>query len=127
MMTGLAKSIADNWRIIATTLLLIMLGGVAKIASGYHDRAIKAESSIESSAMVTKNIITTMNLINKISEAAHEEKQSLAEKGETHVVYIHQALKGDACANQPVPVAASDSLQQLKDNVRTSTSSADQR
>ena len=116
-----------HWRVIAGALLLLMLVVTAKIARSNYDRAIKAESSIESSAMVTKNIITTMNLINKISEAAHEEKQSLAEKGETHVVYIHQALKDDACANQPVPVAAASSLFELKDNLRAGTSSADKR
>ena len=127
MITGAAKFFAENWRIIAVALLLILLIGVAKIATGYHDRAIAAESSIESTAMVTNNVIKAMNLINDISKAAREEKQNLAEKGASHVVYIHQALQGDPCANQLVPSSAANSLRELKDNLRTSTDSADKR
>lgn len=127
MIAGAAKFFAENWRIITVVLLLMLLIGVAKIATGYHDRAIAAESSIESTAMVTKNVITAMNLINDISKAAREEKKNLAEKGASHVVYIHQTLQGDPCANQLVHSAATDSLQQLKDSLRTGTGSTNQR
>ncbi|MRT14987.1 DUF2570 domain-containing protein [Enterobacteriaceae bacterium RIT711] len=123
----LREAIAKHWRAILGALLIMLLVVTAKIAISNYDRAIAAESSIESTVMVTKNVITAMNLINDISKAAREEKQNLAEKGASHVVYIRQTLQGDPCANQPVPVAASDSLQQLKDNVRTGTSSADKR
>ena len=123
----MGSEMTTRLKVIVALVLIGLMTCVSALAKHYYTRAITAESSIESSVMVTKNVLTTMNLINKISEAAHEEKQSLAEKGETHVVYIHQALKGDACANQPVPVAASDSLQQLKDNLRTGTSSTNQR
>lgn len=118
MITGAAKFFAENWRIITVALLLILLIGVAKIATGYHDRAIAAESSIESTAMVTKNVITAMNLINDISKAAREEKQNLAEKGATHVVYIRQTLQGDPCANQPVPSAATSRLNEVKNELK---------
>jgi len=123
----LREAIAKPWRVILVALLILLLVVTAKIARSNYDRAIAAESSIESTAMVTKNVLTTMNLINKISEAAHEEKQSLAEKGASHVVYIHQTLQGDPCANQLVHSAATGSLQQLKDSLRTGTGSTNQR
>lgn len=127
MITGAAKFFAENWRIITVALLLILLIGVAKIATGYHDRAIAAESSIESTAMVTKNVVTAMALINDISRAAHDDKQDLQQKGETHVVYISQVLQGDPCANQLVPSSAANSLRGLKDSLRTGTGSTNQR
>lgn len=121
------QTIKSNWQIIAAALLLSMLIVTAKIARSNYDRAITAESSIESSAMVTKNVITAMNLIHDISKAAYEDKQRLAEKGRSHVVYIRQTLQGDTCARQPVPDAAVNSLRELKDSLRAGTSSTNQR
>lgn len=123
----LRKAIEAHWRIIATAMLILLLVVTAKIARSNYDRAITAESSIASSAAVTKNVISAMNLINDISKVAHEDKQTLQQKGETHVVYISQALKGDPCGNQPVPSAAIDSLRELKDSLRTGSSSSDKR
>lgn len=121
------KTIETHWRMIAAMLLILMLAITAKIARSNYDRAIVAESSLESSAAVTKNVIATMNLINDISRAAHEEKQELQQEGETRVVYIRQALKDDACGNQLVPDAAADSLRELKEGLHTGASSSDKR
>jgi prophage endopeptidase len=126
-MSIITKAIAAHWRVIVGALLLLLIVITAKIARSNYDRAITAESSLESSAMVTSNVITAMNLIHDISKAAYEDKQSLAEKGAAHEVYIRQALEGDACAHQLVPDSATGSLQQLKDSLRTSTSSTDKR
>lgn len=121
------KTIETHWRMIAAMLLILMLAITAKIARSNYDRAIAAEISLESSAVVTKNVIATMNLINDISRAAHEEKQKLQQEGETHVVYISQALKGDPCGNQLVPSAAANSLRELKDSLHSGTGRADKR
>lgn len=123
----LREAIAKHWRVILVALLILLLVVTAKIARSNYDRAIAAESSIESTAIVTKNVITAINLINDISKAAREEKQNLAEKGATHVVYIRETLQGDPCANQLVHSSATGSLQQLKDSLRTSTGSTNQR
>lgn len=123
----LREAIARHWRAILGALLIMLLVVTAKIARSNYDRAIAAESSIESTVMVTKNVITAMNLINDISKAAREEKQNLADKGASHVVYIHQTLQGDPCANQLVHSAATGSLQQLKDSLRPGTGSTNKR
>jgi len=123
----LREAIAKHWRVILVALLILLLVVTAKIARSNYDRAIAAENSIESTVMVTKNVITAMNLINDISKAAREEKQNLAEKGASHVVYIRETLQGDPCANHLVHSAATGSLQQLKDSLRTGTGSTNQR
>jgi hypothetical protein len=121
------QTLKAHWRIIVAAILMVLLFVTAKIARSNYDRAITAEDAIESSAMVTKNVITAMNLFHDISKAAYEEKQNLAEKGAAHVVYIRQTLQGDTCAHQPVPGAAVNSLRELKDSLRTRTSSTNQR
>lgn len=123
----LREAIARHWRALLGALLIMLLVVTAKIARSNYDRAIAAESSIESTAMVTKNVVTAMALINDISRAAHDDKQDLQQKGETHVVYISQVLKGDPCGNQPVPSSAANSLRELKDSLRPGTGRADKR
>ncbi|MFH2253205.1 hypothetical protein ABK734_05330 [Enterobacter sp. KE9933] len=76
---------------------------------------------------ITSNVITTMNLIRDISQATQNAKNDLAQKGETRIVYIRQALEGDPCANQLVPSAAADSLREYADSLRSGPSGADKR
>ncbi|MDN2486416.1 DUF2570 domain-containing protein [Kosakonia sacchari] len=96
-------------------------------AIDYKDQRDKATQRAETSEAVTKNVITAMNLIRDISQATQNAKRELAEKGETRIVYIRQALHGDPCANQPVPAAAADSLREYADSLRSRAGSADKR
>ena len=98
----------------------------------YRDNAItykyqrdKAKVRAETSEAITNNMITTMNLIRDISQATQNAKNELAQKGETRIVYIRQALEGDPCANQLVPSAAADSLRQYAESLRPGSSGAD--
>lgn len=96
-------------------------------AIAYKDQRDKASVLAETSEAITNNMITTMNLIRDISQATQNAKNELAQKGETRIVYIRQALEGDPCANQLVPAAAADSLREYTDSLRPSSGGADKR
>ncbi|EOY5091907.1 DUF2570 domain-containing protein [Citrobacter amalonaticus] len=93
----------------------------------YKDQRDKATIRAETSEAITNNVITTMNFIRDISQATKNEKNELAQKGETRIVYIRQALEGDPCANQLVPSAAADSLREYADSLRSGTGGSDKR
>lgn len=93
----------------------------------YKDLRDKATVRAESSEAVTNNVITAMNLIRDISQATQNAKNKLAQKGETHIVYIRQALEGDMCTKQLVPAAATDSLREYADSLRSGPRGADKR
>lgn len=107
---------------------------LAWVANHYRDNAIsfkdqrdKATVRAETSGAISNNVITTMNLIRDISQATQNAKNELAQKGETRIVYIRQALEGDPCANQLVPSAATDSLREYAESLRSGSSGADKR
>lgn len=91
----------------------------------YKDQRDKATARADTSEAITNNMITTMNLIRDISQATQNAKNDLAQKGETRIVYIRQALEGDPCANQLVPSAAADSLREYADSLRSGPGGAD--
>ena len=108
-------------------LMALIMRHYRQSALEYMDQRDKATVRAEASEAITTNVITTMNLIRDISQATQNAKNELAQKGETRIVYIRQALEGDPCANQPVPSAAADSLREYADSLRASPSGADKR
>ncbi|UQQ51930.1 DUF2570 domain-containing protein [Enterobacter roggenkampii] len=115
-------------------LVVALIGVLAFFVNHYRDNAItykdqrdKAKVRAETSEAITNNVITTMNLIRDISQATQNAKNELAQKGETRIVYIRQALEGDQCAKQLVPAAAADSLREYADSLRSIPSGADKR
>ncbi|HDR2404871.1 TPA: DUF2570 domain-containing protein [Enterobacter asburiae] len=115
-------------------LVIALIGVLAFSVNHYRDNAItykdqrdKATVRADTSEAITSNVITTMNLIRDISQATQNAKNELAQKGETRIVYIRQALEGDLCANQLVPSAAADSLREHADSLRPGPSGADKR
>lgn len=115
-------------------IVVSVIGVLAFFVNHYRDNAItykdqrdKATVRADTSEAITSNVITTMNLIRDISQATHNAKNDLAQKGETRIVYIRQALEGDPCANQLVPSAAADSLREYADSLRSGASGADKR
>ncbi|MGX6611464.1 DUF2570 domain-containing protein [Enterobacter kobei] len=120
-----------------TITIAILLGLVAALfvqsniyrnnAITYKDQRDKAVVRANTSEAITNNVITAMNLIRDISQATQNAKNELAQKGETRIVYIRQALEGDPCANQLVPSAAADSLREYADSLRPGPSGTDKR
>lgn len=111
-----------RYLIVIAAFVLTLFGGACYSAYNYHDKYRDEVRRGDTAEAITLNFVATMNLINDISKAAREEKQNLAEKGASHVVYIRETLQGDPCANQLVHSAATGGLQQLKDSLRTGTS-----
>ncbi|HBK4747230.1 TPA: DUF2570 domain-containing protein [Enterobacter hormaechei subsp. steigerwaltii] len=112
-------------------LVVAVIGVLAFFVNHYRDNAItyknqrdKATVRADTSEAITSNVITTMNIIRDISQATQNAKNELAQKGETRIVYIRQALEGDPCANQLVPSAAADSLREYADSLRPSSGGA---
>lgn len=115
-------------------LVIAVIGVLAFFVNHYRDNAItykdqrdKAKVRAETSEAITNNVITTMNLIRDISQATQNAKNELAQKGETRIVYIRQALEGDQCAKQLVPAAAADSLREYENSLRSGPGGADKR
>lgn len=115
-------------------IVVAVIGVLAFFVNHYRDNAItykdqrdKATVRADTSEAISSNVITTMNIIRDISQATKNAKNELAQKGETRIVYIRQALEGDPCANQLVPSAAADSLREYADSLRASPSGADKR
>lgn len=115
-------------------LVIAVIGVLAFFVNHYRDNAItykdqrdKAKVRAETSEAITNNVITTMNLIRDISQATQNAKNELAQKGETRIVYIRQALEGDQCAKQLVPAAAADSLREYADSLRSGPGGSDKR
>ncbi|MFY3750451.1 DUF2570 domain-containing protein [Enterobacter hormaechei] len=124
----------SSWKAGIALLIAGLIVALALLVNHYRDNAItykyqrdKAKVRADTSEAITSNVITTMSLIRDISQATQNEKNELAQKGETRIVYIRQALEGDPCANQPVPSAAADSLREYADSLRSSPSGADKR
>lgn len=117
--------------IAVVVCIIVSLGWIVNHYRGnaitYKDQRDKATARADTSEAITNNVITTMNLIRDISQATQNAKQQLAQKDETRIVYIRQALEGDPCANQLVPSAVADSLREYADSLRTGSSSSDKR
>ncbi|ASQ77549.1 Lysis protein [Enterobacter hormaechei] len=119
------------WVKIAVVALIAVMAFIMRhyrqSALEYRDQRDKATVRADTSEAITNNMITTMNLIRDISQATQNAKNHLAQKGETRIVYIRQALEGDPCANQLVPSAAADSLREYADSLRSGPGGADKR
>lgn len=125
----MSRVTAAIWAVIIC--LLVSLGWAVNHyrdnAITYKDQRDKATARADTSEAITGNVITTMNIIRDISQATQNAKNELAQKGETRIVYIREALQGDPCANQLVPSAAANSLREYADSLRPGSSSADKR
>ncbi|HCR0221625.1 TPA: DUF2570 domain-containing protein [Klebsiella aerogenes] len=118
--------------VITCAVVICLLVSMAWAIDHYRDNAItfkeqrdKATVRADTSEAITNNVITTMNLIRDISQATQNAKNELAQKGETHIVYIRKALEGDPCANQLVPSTAADSLREYADGLRAGAGGSD--
>ncbi|MCM7610472.1 DUF2570 domain-containing protein [Enterobacter hormaechei] len=126
MISALVKRYWVQIAVVALiALMALIMRHYRQSALEYRDQLDKATVRAETSEAITSNVITTMNLIRDISQATQNAKNELAQKGETRIVYIRQALEGDPCANQPVPSATADSLREYADSLRSSPGGSD--
>lgn len=118
--------------IIAVVACIIVSLGWA--VNHYHDNATKfkeqrdkATARAEAAETVSNSVVTAMHIINDISRVTQNAKTELSQASEQRVIYIRQALEGDQCAKQLVPAAATDSLREYADGLRTGAGSPDKR
>lgn len=117
----------SNLRLMAGVLLIVVCAVMTNLAGLFHSRALRAEESLSSAEAITKNATAAINLMYDISKAANAGRQEQQHKGETHVVYIREAVKGDECAVRDVPVAAADNLRMYADSLRPGATAKDKR
>uniref|UniRef100_UPI00068F3AC8 DUF2570 domain-containing protein n=1 Tax=Erwinia oleae TaxID=796334 RepID=UPI00068F3AC8 len=113
-------------------LLVLGIASTAAMANHYRNQLTQAKAETEQAKQnqkqaeaITSNVITAVTLFNDIAKTTHDKKQQNNEESETRVVYIREALKGDACAVQPVPSAAVDRLREHRNKIRSGSGSAD--
>lgn len=115
----------SNWRSLLAMVLIILCALMATLARHYHDKYSRIKEEAGSAASITCNATAAINLMYEISKATHTERQALQQTGDKHVVYIRETVKGDDCANRPVPVAAADNLRMYSDSLRSGSGSKD--
>jgi prophage endopeptidase len=106
-------------------LVIIGLGVTVKIQHSTNAQLQTEKKTLtqqkEQAEAITNNVITAVNLINDISRATHDEKETLASDAGTRVVYIRDKLASDACANTVIDNDAVNSLRNYADGLRKAT------
>ncbi|HIF5920269.1 TPA: DUF2570 domain-containing protein [Raoultella ornithinolytica] len=113
---------------IITGVLLVVIGVGSYLGYEYRSntaRAEKAEEQAKQTTAIANNVINAVSLFNQISQAGTDEKQQNSEKSSARVVVIREAVKGDKCAVQSVPSAATNSLRDHRNKIRSGAGGAD--
>ncbi|NYA42956.1 DUF2570 domain-containing protein [Serratia fonticola] len=114
-----------KYLVLIVIFILSMVGGLGYSAFHYHGKYTVAQRDLSSAQAITTSVLTAIDLMYSISKAAHEDKQKLADEGETRIVYIRTAVKDDECAVRAVPDAATDNLRVLENSARTGVPAKD--
>lgn len=119
----------DALAIAMLILLVVVLGFTVRLQSSskalltQQNEQLKQEKT--SAEAITTNVLKATALFNDIAQATHDDNQSSSSDSEERVVIIRQAIKGDPCAAQPVPVNATDQLRANRNKVRSGAASTD--
>lgn len=76
---------------------------------------------------ITANVITSLRIINTITQANADAKQQIQNESETRIVHIRQSLSGERCAVSPVPADVVNGLREHADRIRHGSSSTNSR
>lgn len=114
-----------RYLVMIAIFILSMIGGLGYSALHYHGKYTAAQHDVSSAQAITTSVLTAIDLMYATSKAAHEDKQKLADEGETRIVYIRKAVKDDECAVRAVPDAATDNLRLLENAASTGLSAKD--
>ncbi|WP_413734354.1 hypothetical protein ACL2XP_17965 [Sodalis sp. RH21] len=109
-----------KWKLISVVTLVLIIAALAaaiKIQASAKALLEKDNATLiserDQAQSIFKNYQAAILLFNDIAKATQDEKEQAKRDSETRIVYIREALKGDACAAQPVPDAA---IKQLRDH-----------
>ena len=119
-------------RALIALFVVCLAGGLIYSANHYHSkyetektRADKAVELAKSTDVAMGNVIQAVRIMNFTSEANQNAKDQIALDAQRTQDDIKVAVKGDICANQPVPAGAVKRLREFANSVRTCTGSAD--
>lgn len=113
----------DAVAIVVLLLLVIALCVTVKLQSSskalltLQNEHLKQEKT--SAEAITTNVLRATALFNDIAQATHDDNQASNTESEGRVVIIRQAIKGDPCAAQPVPTAATLQLRANRNKIRS--------
>lgn len=117
-----------KWDAVAVAILVLVIIGLVitvKVQSSANADLKTENKSLtqqkQQAEAITNNVITAVNLINDISRATHDEKETLASDAGARVVYIRNKLASDACANTVIDNDAVNSLRNYADGLRKAT------
>ena len=120
------------YHLASIALLFCFAGGLIYSAKHYHSkyktektRADRAVERAESTEAVMGNIIQAVRIMNFTSEANQNAKNQIVLDAQRTQGDIKMAVKGDICANQPVPASAVKRLREFANSVRTCAGSTD--
>ncbi|HHH0467220.1 TPA: exotoxin, partial [Yersinia enterocolitica] len=117
---------------ILVAVLIAIFTGLAWLAFHYHSQSVEKDKTITTvtgerdvAQFTLGNYTTSVRIFNDIAKANENDKQKIAQAGETRVVYIREAIKGDDCTNKPVPAAAADLLRKHANQIRSGATGTD--
>lgn len=76
---------------------------------------------------ITANVITSLRIINTITQANADAKQQIQNESETRIFHIRQSLSGERCAVSPVPADVVNGLREHANRIRHGSSSTNSR
>lgn len=123
-----------KWQYTAliAAFVICLAGGLIWSANHYHSksesekaRADKAEERAESSEVVTGNVIQSVRIMNSISKANQDAKNQIALDAQRAQGDIKMAVKGDVCADKPIPSRGVNRLREYANSLRTCTDGTD--
>ncbi|MBD8262641.1 hypothetical protein MI048_08555 [Pantoea agglomerans] len=93
----------------------LKLQSLSKVVMTQQNRQLAQEKA--SAEMLATNVIRAAALFSDIARATHEANQVINAESERSVVVIRKMVKGNSCANEPVPRPAADQLRAHRDKI----------
>lgn len=121
-----------KWGAVAIAVLILLLIALlvtVKIQASSKALLTQQNEQLKQEKASTEAIMTTVlratAIFSDIAQATHDDNQASNSESAGRVVIIRQAIKGDACANQPVNAAAVDQLRENRNKIRSGSSGKD--
>lgn len=107
--------------LVMALIVTLRLQYLSKALLTQHYRQLAKEKA--SAEMIANNVLRATVLFSDIAQATHNANQVSSAESERRVVVIHKLVKGNSCANEPVPRPAADQLRAHRGKVRTGAAS----
>lgn len=119
--------LANNWRVLLVAALLLLCGGMAKLAGHYHTQynvQVKANQQLQRDNDQQGAVIATQafqfNRFNEIADRQQQYAVTLTGKAQEKEIEYRTILKSEPTCALPVPAAIADRLLDYTNRLRTS-------